>query len=195
MIVEKSAAVDHIILHHTPHCWIAEFRGAVGRELAAIAGVDTLPTGFNGHVPGTVVCQAIAILNPDAEVILADAATEPRPLVATGAPAHAFSQVLHDAQASPSSPKSQTSDPLSLAAEIVRKYLPAKPAEAPKPAPVADVDPGANAHRATIARARKIRHSLGLIVACSFLKERGWSVEAAHRALVQAEPRGKPENC
>lgn len=71
-----------VILHHTTACWMAEFRGAVGDEMKAMAGADIVPTGFNGHVPGPVVRQAIALLNPDSTVTIAgDASAEAPALI------------------------------------------------------------------------------------------------------------------
>jgi hypothetical protein len=187
MIVENSQPpAERIILHHTPSCWIAEFRGAVGLEMAAIAGADTLPTGFNGHIPAAVVCRAIALLNPEAEVSLAEAAgTEPRPMVATGAPARALLRALEQPQpkAAVAEPEPAPCDPaLRLAAQVIAKHVGAAPAPAKPSAQDRE-------RRATLERAIKIKKGLGLMVACSYLKERGWSFEAAHQALLETAPR------
>src|SRR5688572_28455178 len=172
MILETPALTDHIILHHTPRCWMAEFRGPVARAMAAIAGADIVPTGFNGHVPGTVVCSAIALLNPDAEVSLAEAAAARAPLTLAKPQPQAMAQAQPTASL-PTTPAS-CDRTLRLAAEVIGKYLPGNPGETPKTT---------KALHPTLKRALKIRRALGLIVACSYLRERGWSFEAAHQAL------------
>ena len=70
--LEGQGEPDQILMHHTSAWWIAEFRGPVGRRMRAISGADTVLTGFNGHIPAAVVCQAIAMLNPSAKVAVAE---------------------------------------------------------------------------------------------------------------------------
>jgi hypothetical protein len=72
---DAPAARPEVILHHTPTCWLAEFRGPIAEDMKDSVGSETVPTGFNGHVPACVVRQAIALLNPDASVTVAGAPT------------------------------------------------------------------------------------------------------------------------
>ncbi len=140
---QAGAVPELVVLHHTPAWWIAEFRGSVASRVKAIAGSSTVTTGFNGHVPGTVVRSAIAALNPGAEVMLAQAEHNP----------------------APATPKDEM---LALAADVVRNENHSQ---------AADLD-----------RARRIRRGFGTLAACSFLRDRGWSFEAAYGALVSSKP-------
>jgi hypothetical protein len=149
---QPGAAGDLVILHHTPAWWIAEFRGAVAQRVKAITGASTVVTGFNGHVPGSVVCKAIALLNPNAEVVLAQAGEEP-----------------HAKKAAPEEPNAL----LAIAADVVANCRPSRAGEAPQA-------------RADAQRARRIRRSLGMMAACSYLRDRGWSFDSAHRMLLEA---------
>lgn len=202
---ESSPPIDRIVLHHTPAWWMAEFFGSVAQQVSAIAGVDMVPTGFNGCVPGTVVRQAIEYLNPNTEVKLAEPADVIRadsgkvkstvapekkssiqaiqPVAAVIAAAAAAS-LLEDPQlqatpstASTAAAKSNTT--LALASEVIGKSLGA-PAKASHHG---NVDKEHKA-RATLDRAMKIKEEFGLLVACSYLREKGWSFEAAHRTLL-----------
>lgn len=188
---KTDALSDQVILHHTPTWWIAEFRGSIAGQLRASCGTDTVTTGFNGHIPGSVVCTAIALLNPNAEVLLAEPAAEvpvnrparpastpetPAAAPAARTPAHAFWKACF----SRATQKAASADPaLGLAAEVVGEHR-----QATKPQKT-------GAERVVIERATKLKRTLGLMVACSYLKEQGWSFEAAHRALLQgaAQPR------
>lgn len=160
---------DQVILHHTEKCWMAEFRGPIAREMTAMTGVDILPTGFSGHLPAVVVCSAIALLNANAEIKLAD-----------GTP---------DAQAKPGTAGLSGEAPaptLVLAAQVVSKY--ARGGAAVPEEKRAEVEE----RRSTLKRAMKIRKGLGLMVACSYLKDRGWNTDAAYQALNQPVVPRKP---
>jgi hypothetical protein len=113
---EVQSLVDQIILHHTPTWWIAEFRGPVAEDVKVIAGSDTVPTGFNGCIPGPVVCQAIALLNPNAEVSLSGAAAIAQPRSTKQDTKPEASPVAH------SSPRDGAERILGLAAEVARKH-------------------------------------------------------------------------
>jgi hypothetical protein len=54
--------------------------------------------------------------------------------------------------------------------------------EAKAPAKVPELRPAIN-------RAMKIKRRFGLLVACSYLREQGWTFEAAHRTLQETLPR------
>lgn len=165
---EQQHQADQVLMHHTPAWWIAEFRGPLGHQMREAAGTDTVLTGFNGHVPAEVVCQAIAILNPDAQVSVAEsvasAAARPQP----AAPS-----------ASQPAARARLSD---LAAEVVNTFKPAGPAEA-GPAPAPAKAPPVCPH---VARALKIKSRFGILVACSYLREKGWTFEEARRLLWEA---------
>jgi hypothetical protein len=174
---------DQVLMHHTSAWWVAEFRGPVGRRMRALAGADTVLTGFNGHIPAAVVCQAIAMLNPSAHVTVAEPANVPvakRPSVGNSC-------------AAPVAETPQRREPLlEFAADVVgRFHSEAKPkaseAPAPKPRTAAVLEEGRV--RLAIERAIKLKRRFGLLVACSYLREQGWNFELAHRILVQADPR------
>ena len=169
---EQQPQADQVLMHHTPAWWIAEFRGPIGNQMREMAGCDTVMTGFNGHIPAAVVCQAIAMLNPSARVSVVEssAGTRAEPPAPASPPADA-----------PLTSRSM----LDIAADVVGTFAPAAPAPAPKAkaAPkIADVRPA-------IERAMKIKQRFGLLVACSYLREQGWSFEAAHRILHETLPR------
>lgn len=199
---ESSPPIDRIVLHYTPAWWMAEFFGSVARQVRAIAGVDMVPTGFNGCVPGTVVRQAIELLNPNTEVKLAEPADVMRadpskvtaapekssipatPPVAAAIAAAAVASSLENrrAQTTPSTASTaaaKSNAALALASEVIGKCLGAR-------ATASDQDSAENEHktRTMLDRAMKIREELGMLVACSYLREKGWSFEAAHRALL-----------
>jgi hypothetical protein len=155
---EMQSVGDRILLHHTPTWWIAEFRGPVGESVKAIAGADSVRTGFNGCVPGPVVRQAIALLNPSAEVSLSGAAG-----IAQRQPTRQDKKPKASPIA-PSTPRDGAERILGLAAEVARKH-------------------------AELERAIDIKKSCGLLVACSYLREKGWSFEAAHLGVLELLPR------
>jgi hypothetical protein len=167
--LEGQGEPDQILMHHTSSWWVAEFRGPVGRRMRAISGADTVLTGFNGHIPAAVVCQAIAMLNPTAKVAVAEPPLAPAAKLPSA----------RNAGAAPVAETPQPRDALhDCAADVVGKFH-------GEPKPEGHV-------RRAIERAIKLKRRFGLLVACSYLREQGWNFEAAHRILVQADPR-KPE--
>jgi hypothetical protein len=182
MTILQDHPTDEVVLHHTPTWWVAEFRGPLAQRMSTLAGGDTVVTGFNGNIPAEVVCQAMETLNPSAKVRLAhgsDRQTKPGGKPAPLAP-------------SPKPPVAKVPDPSSgeddelrkLAAEIVaRAHRNARDGQL-RAAPATDVDAGEAIHRAS-----KLKRHFGLLVACSYLRERGWTFEDAHRALLQGAPR------
>lgn len=193
MTPKQPGIKDRVILHHTHAWWIAEFHGPIAAQMRATWGGDTVLTGFNGHIPAPVVCSAIALLNPSAEVALAEQAQDAAPAAAReparpappqpgradtpASMAHSFWRACF-VRASQKAAAGRDAG-LAAAAEVVNKHQRAV-AEETNPA-----------RRLAIERAMKLKRSLGLMVACSYLKEQGWSFEAAHRALLQnaAAPR------
>lgn len=146
---------DGIVLHHTPDVWLAEFRGPIGEQITALCGTDTVRTGFSGHLPRAVVCSAMALLNPNAAVTVAEPGT-----VSAAPPCV------------PAAPARKSDDPvLDMAEQVVREACGERPA---------------------LEQALRIKKSLGLMVACSYLRERGWTFEAAHEALLRKAVRKTP---
>jgi hypothetical protein len=201
---EQQHQADQVLMHHTPAWWIAEFRGPIGRQMREAAGSDTLLTGFNGHIPAEVVCQAIAILNPDAQVSLAEsvasAAARPQPASpsapqpasqpAASQPAPPASRPASPPAAKPPAPARPAAHLSDLAAEVVNNFKPAAPGPAKaEPAPAAAKAPRDDSH---IDRALKIKSRFGMLVACSYLREKGWTLEEARRLLWEAA--GKERN-
>jgi hypothetical protein len=178
---EVQSLINRILLHYTPMWWIAEFRGPVAEEIKTIFGINMVPTGFNGCVPGPVVCQAMALLNPNAEVTLAGAVADAKSSQVAPVRALPQAQKQPDTSAIRSAvPETWSEAVRTFAAEVVGKHYPDAPAQ-----PVTAVEPsGAEKERHSAAkRAMKIKKALGLLVACSYLREKGWSFEAAHRFL------------
>jgi hypothetical protein len=188
---DAPAARPQVILHHTPTCWLAEFRGPIADDMKDLVGSETVPTGFNGHVPAAVVRHAIALLNPDAAVTVA------------GAPAAASLALVPLIASEQSIPRAAPMDEfLNIAASVVaaattkpRADVPAVAAgrpgrQKPERPPMAAERP-ISPH---LERALKIRKSLGIVVASRYLKKRGWTFEAAHRILLATWPR-KLEAC
>jgi hypothetical protein len=172
---EQRHQADQVLMHHTPTWWIAEFRGPIARQMREAAGTDTVQTGFNGHVPAEVVCRAIAILNPDAEVSVAEslASAAARPLPAP--------QPAAEAPAQPASKPAARTPISDLAAEVVNTFKgDPGPADA-GPVPSKEVQTAAH----HLERAMKIRSRFGMLVACSYLREKGWSFEEARRFLYE----------
>jgi hypothetical protein len=170
---------DQVLMYHTPAWWIAEFRGPIGEQMRAMAGSDTVQTGFNGHIPAAVVCQAIAMLNPGADVGVAEsvatAATRPVPPAPSPEPV------------APAARKPQASaSMLDIAADVIGTFKSAAAAPA--------ATPKAPEGSRTVERALKIKQRFGLLVACSYLREQGWTFDAARGILLQALPK-KPEAC
>jgi hypothetical protein len=179
----QPGANDLVILHHTPAWWIAEFRGTVAQRVKAIAGASTVVTGFNGHVPGSVVCKAIAMLNPNAEVMLARAEELPQ-----------AKKAIDEAP----EVKQATDELFAVAADVVGYSRPRagealqvreeprerQVREEPRERQVRE-EPRERQEQADIERARGIRRRLGTMAACSYLRDRGWSFEAAHQLLLQ----------
>jgi hypothetical protein len=164
MLIREELQSDQVVMHHTAAWWLAEFRGPVGRQMKEMVGADTVQTGFNGHIPAAVVCQAIALLNPNAKVTLAGQAAAELPSV--------------------------SGPVLDFAADVVGKFHgrpKPRASETPAPKPQAAREEGRV--RMAIGRAIKLKRRFGLLVACSYLREQGWDFDAAHRILLQADPR------
>jgi len=179
--LEGQVEPDQILMHHTCAWWVAEFRGPVGRRMRAISGADTVLTGFNGHIPAAVVCQAIAMLNPTANVAVA----EPPHAPVAKQPSARNAEVVQ-LPAKPGDPL------LGFAADVVGQFYSepghrARETPAPKAPTAALVEEGRV--RLALERAIKLKRRFGLLVACSYLREQGWSFEAAHRILLQADAR------
>lgn len=176
--------IDRIILHHTAMWWIAEFRGPIAEEIKAISGADTVPTGFNGCLPGPVVCQVIALLNPNAEVKLAGAVahSESTHLAPVRALPKAQKQPDESASRSSAAPETSSEAVLCPAAEVVGEHYREALAETATAFKRCSADKERQV-RFTVERAKKIKKALGLLVACSYLREKGWSFEAAYRIL------------
>lgn len=270
MLARKSnAPKDRIILRHTPSHWIADFVGSVAAQVRSIHGSSQVPTGFDGGVTVEVVRRAMAELNPNSEIVVANdeqsldftvasnmqgAAPQSAPHVGAGVVAQRNGQSLDFTLAAVSVSKPQVehqragpSIARDAAAEIVAQDRPdaaavssalPPPATAPgldlTPAPAIGPRPQAETQRAApsnpapmapptaavgpvasapparattdasdakqrgtqeaLKRALTLRKELGLLVACSYLKEHGWTFEAAHEVLNRICP-AKREAC
>lgn len=265
-----------IILRHTPAHWLAEFVGPAADQMRSVYGSAEVPTGFNGCVPAQVVRQAMATLNPNAELVIEERASgekqaaAPLSLDFTMPPGIAPGSPAEKQPAAPSNPHDSRASALDRAAQVVGQHsreaaasaaqvqpprcdqsldftippvnAPTPPVEKQRAAPpsvrdsrssaldlaaqvvgqrgreaaagpaqvrslgtaaraAANVAPAAtnvapaitpNLHdekqrlaHAALKRAATLRKELGMLVACSYLKEQGWTVEAAHQALNQ----------
>jgi hypothetical protein len=180
MTILQDHPTDEVVLHHTPTWWVAEFRGPLAERMGALAGGDTVVTGFNGYIPAAVVCQAMETLNPSAKVRLAHGAE--RQTNPGGRPAHATPSPKPHIATVPDDSTKEHDELRKLAAEIVaRSQRNAQQRAAPA---IQDVDA-----RKTIHRASKLKRHFGLLVACSYLRERGWTFEDAYRTLLHGAPR------
>jgi hypothetical protein len=127
-----------------------------------------------------VVCQAIALLNPNAKVTLAGQA----------APAAELPSVSDAGMAAVAQTPRARDAVLDFAADVVGKFHSQpkpKVSEGPAPKPQGALEEGRV--RMAIGRAIKLKRRFGLLVACSYLREQGWNFDAAHRILLQADPR------
>lgn len=62
---------SRIVLRRSQTGWTATFSGPCAREVVQHFGTDTLPTPYTPRAPAHVVRDALAILNPDAVVEVA----------------------------------------------------------------------------------------------------------------------------
>jgi hypothetical protein len=167
----------------TPTWWVAEFRGALAERMRSLAGGDTVVTGFNGNIPAEVVCHAMETLNPSAKVRMAhstDRRTNPTAKSVPVAPPP--KQIVATV---PQNSTGEDDELRKLAADIVARYQRnARDAEQCTVPATQERDAEEAIHRAS-----KLRRHFGLLVACSYLRERGWTFEDAHRTLLQGVPR------
>jgi hypothetical protein len=181
MTVLQDRPTDEVVLHHTPTWWVAEFRGPLAERMRSLAGGDTVVTGFNGNIPAEVVCHAMETLNPSAKVRMAhstDRQTNPGVRTPQPLPKPPIATVPQDSTG-------EDDELRKLAADIVARYQRnARDAEQCTVPATREVDAGEAIHRAS-----KLKRHFGLLVACSYLRERGWTFEDAHRTLLQGEPR------